>query len=152
MNNNYPDSFYINCAKSVPCDTPGPGCELSNLKNINPKKKLIKKRNVTKEHKINNNKLYKYRINNTISTHCMPYKPIQSLIQSSDIDFPSSNSKKWSNYRSYGNLVIGSSDNSNNIYGKINPWNRIEKLNCPYNTNVDVNMAWNMNNVKVKRS
>ena len=82
----------------------------------------------------------------------MPYKPIQSLIQSSDIDFSSSNSKKWSNYRSYGNLVIGSSDNSNNIYNKINPWNRIEKLNCPYNTNVDVNMAWNMNNVKVKRS
>ena len=157
--NNYPEAFNINCAKSLACDTPGSGCRLQNVlvmenknnKLVNKTSKLVKKRDITKEYKINNNKIYNHRTYNT-TLHCTPYQPIKTTIQNRNIDFPSSNSRNWSNQRSYGNIVLGTSDSCNNIYGKVKPWNRIEKLNCPYNTNVDVNMAWNLNRVKIKRN
>ena len=55
MNNSYPDVFNINCAGNLPCDTPGPGCQIKGSKVINVNNKEISnKRNITLEYRVNN--------------------------------------------------------------------------------------------------
>ena len=66
------------------------------------------------------------------------------------INIPRS-SHSWSNQRGYGNIVVGSFDTCSNIYSKVHPYNRIPPLSIPTETNVDTNMAWNVNKVKVNR-
>ena len=57
-------------------------------------------------------------------------------------------SKKWSNVKGYGTINVNSSDDDNNIHTNIHPYNRIEKLDKPYNIRSVNEEAWNMNKIK----
>ena len=85
------------------------------------------------------------------TTNCLPYKAPKSVIQNNNVEFNFSNSNTWSNTRGYGNIVVGTSDNQNNIHGRIHPWNRIHPLSTPYNTPVVVKDAWAFNKIRYNR-
>jgi len=57
-------------------------------------------------------------------------------------------SNKWSNVTGYGNITINSYDNGSNIYTDIHPYNRINKLDKPYNIKTVNEKAWNLNKIK----
>ena len=82
------------------------------------------------------------RKNIALTTHCQPFGTPMKVIQDNKIDYPYESSHIWSNNRAYGNIVIGSSDSCGTIYGRVAPFNRIPKLNEPYDTNVVPDSAW----------
>ena len=43
----------------------------------------------------------------------------------------------WTNQRGYGNIVVATIDNKNNVVGSVSPWNRIPALTYPTDTQVN---------------
>ena len=123
----YPDAFRINCVGDVSCNNNLSICE---------NKPVV----------LENNKPV------STTTACLPYKAPKEVIQDNKVDYSFSNSNTWSNTRGYGNIVVGTSDNNNNIHGRIHPWNRITPLSSPYDSPAVVKNAWSMNKIKYNRN
>ena len=122
--------------------------------NIKPylNKKPPNDNSITNGRRYNLRKLSNEFETNRHTVHCLPYKAPNRVINNNYVEYPSVKTHSWSNTRGYGNIVLATNDSCNNIHGKVKPWNRIESLNCPYNTPVDVSMAWNVNKVQAKRN
>jgi hypothetical protein len=79
--------------------------------------------------------------NISITSYCRTPQSTMNVIQDNSVsDFH--NSHVWSNSRGYGNIVIGTADSDNLIYGRVSPWNRIPKLSLPTSTNVETSASW----------
>lgn len=76
------------------------------------------------------------------TAHCQPFSPIMNIIQDNKVDFTSECKHNWSNQRGYGNIVISTQDNCNNVLGRVAAYNRIPTLSLPTSTNVDPQYAW----------
>lgn len=76
--------------------------------------------------------------------HSQPNRAPSNLIQTNKVDFKTT-TPTWSNSRGYGNIVIGTHDTCSNVHGRIVPYNRLPPLQEPYDTNVEVNDAWDFN-------
>lgn len=126
MYNNYPNSFKENCAKKMECDNSSKTCKNSSV--------YIKKE-LNKLKKSNDNK-------NNSKTQCIEYSNPKKEIKENIINFDILSNHTWSNQRGYGNIMLGSNDNCNNLNNKIYNWNRIPKQNNPYSTPANVDMAW----------
>ena len=66
----------------------------------------------------------------------------------SDYKFNKYSAKKWSNVIGYGNISVNSHDDERNIHTDIHPYNRINKLNKPYNIKNVNEEAWELNKIK----
>ena len=153
MDNNYPSAFHSNCIGDIPCNKHNRGCVNNKSKIIRVNNKSIpmeesylrnnKKVNIVR--KAYNNQLNSTQNMNTTTTHCLPYEPPSKVIDSNEVDFPTDSSHFWCNQRGYGNVVIATYGTCNNIYGKVNPWNRIPQLSDPYTSPADIKMAWAWN-------
>ena len=129
--NNYPDSFYNNCKNYLPCDSSDKDCKINN-------KQLSSLRNLKIEKELRINRLNN---NKKKTSKCKAYEqPIKIL--KSDINFPCSDLKTWSNSNGFGNIEISSNSLKNDILKKVTSWNRLNRLNEPSNTRVNKNMAW----------
>jgi len=73
--------------------------------------------------------------NNDTNCHCDNAKPIIT-------NTPKYGTHTWSNQQFYGNIAIRSTDNCNNIYGQLSPWNR--------NINASAGNEWDINKGRVK--
>jgi hypothetical protein len=68
-----------------------------------------------------------------------------ATVQTNEVDYPQQSFHMWSNQRSYGNVVVGTSDDKGNILGKVSPWNRLSSAQHPYDTFVKIENAWSTN-------
>ena len=76
------------------------------------------------------------------TTHCQPFSPIMNIIQDNKVDFSNDTKHNWSNQRGYGNIVVSTADNCNNVVGRVAPYNRIPTLSLPTSSNIDPQYAW----------
>ena len=76
------------------------------------------------------------------TTHCQPFGPPTNVIQSNIVETADETKHVWTNQRGYGNIVIATIDNKNNVVGSVSPWNRIPSLTYPTDTNVKPSNAW----------
>jgi hypothetical protein len=86
-------------------------------------------------------------MSNQQTTYAQKNYLIQPLanIQTNEIDYQQQSFHMWSNQRSYGNIVVGTSDDTGNILGKVSPWNRVPSMQHPYDTFVKIESAWSSN-------
>lgn len=91
-------------------------------------------------------------IPNHTTIHSQPFGNPKNVVQDNNVDFPVSNSHSWSNTRGYGNINLDTHDNLNNIHSRSHPYNRIPPIIKPYDVDVDTNMAWDLNQVKLDRN
>ena len=84
-------------------------------------------------------------VSNTKELTTIHHSPIQrglNVIQDNSVRLGQSD-HVWSNQRSYGNIVFGRNGPDNKAKINVEPYNRINKMNCPFSTSVDVKSAWN---------
>tara|TARA_B100001093_G_scaffold346014_1_gene330658 strand:+ start:777 stop:1235 length:459 start_codon:yes stop_codon:yes gene_type:complete len=150
MNNSYPDSFRLNCVGKVPCNNNFDVCDNTNKPVIIENDKIVpeQKKQFTQQGYQQGN-VRKASLSTT--THCLPYDGPKRVIQNNLIDFKPVNNRSWSNQRGYGNILVATSDNQNNIKGSVHPYHRIQPLRQPYDGPADIYNAWRMSKIKLNR-
>lgn len=84
-------------------------------------------------------------VSNTKQLTTTHYSPIQrglNVIQDNNVNFGQSE-HVWSNQRSYGNIVFARNGPNNKSIIHVEPYNRINRMSCPYSTQVNTDFAWN---------
>ena len=150
MNNSYPDSFRLNCVGKVPCNNNFSVCDNTNKPVVIENDKIVpdQRRNQRIEDIQNNQQGMVRRGSRSTTTHCLPYETPKRVIQNNLVDFKPVDNHSWSNQRGYGNILLATVDNQNNVKGSIHPYHRIQPLRQPYDGPADIYNAWRMNKAK----
>lgn len=134
MYNNYP-SVFNKCNKvKISCDQTNKTC-FNGSKNIKNQLNNLKIAEKNEKKKLKNMDKY-------LNSNCKNYNSSLEIINNNVIDFNFDENKSWSNQSGYGNIIIQSNDQCNNLNGRMHHWNRIFQLPKPYSTNVNTRMAW----------
>ena len=117
MNNSYPDSFRLNCVGKVPCNNNFSVCDNTNKPVVIENDKIVpdQRRNQRIEDIQNNQQGMVRRGSRSTTTHCLPYETPKRVIQNNLVDFKPVDNHSWSNQRGYGNILLATVDNQNNV-------------------------------------
>ena len=150
MNNSYPDSFRLNCVGKVPCNNNFSVCDTSDKPVVIENDKIVpdQRRNQRIEDRQNYQGGMVRRQSRSTTTHCLPYDTPKRVIQNNLIDFKPVDNHSWSNQRGYGNILVATVDNQNNVKGSVHPYHRLQPLKQPYDGPADIYNAWRMNKAK----
>jgi len=149
MNNSYPDSFRLNCVGKVPCNNNFNVCDNTNKPVIIENDKIVPEQKKQFTQQYQQGDVRKPSLSTT--THCLPYDAPKRVIQNNLVDFKPVNNHSWSNQRGYGNILVATSDNQNNIKASVHPYHRIQPLRQPYDGPADIYNAWRMSKIKLNR-
>ena len=74
--------------------------------------------------------------------HTSPFNRRLDVIQDNHVG-PEQFKHTWSNQRGYGNIVFAKNGKDNKPKINVKPYNRLNRMDCPYSTDVNVQSAWN---------
>tara|TARA_B100001093_G_C26837431_1_gene1019015 strand:+ start:585 stop:1052 length:468 start_codon:yes stop_codon:yes gene_type:complete len=150
MNNSYPDSFRLNCVGKVPCNNNFSVCDNTNKPIVIENDKIVQERgrNQTEMRQDDYQQGMVRKGARSTTTHCLPYDAPKRVIQNNLVDFRPVDNHSWSNQRGYGNILLATADNQNNVKGSVHPYHRLQPLRQPYDGPADIYNAWRMNKAK----
>ena len=125
--NKYPNVFNDKCQSKIKVNCPDENmCKLNNYDKL--KLQLVNDSSETKKFQL-------HPYNQSMSNCGYKTPELNNIVSENKIDYKLSSNHTWSNQRGYGNIIVGNLDTCNNIHTRVHPYNRIDRLNYPFQSN-----------------